>query len=241
MSVEPTIELPTYEYKTYQLDPSNPNFIFLAGKYAAISLRALTTDPESFTTAYSTEGALGVSEFLERLSRPDLSVFICVGHPASLPAEKHDIEHGIWVGMVTQIGPTPKKTFWLPESGTSEPLDDNLETKFHQTATWVDPAHRGKELSKQIIQAAVASAAETLTGDVEQVRIRAFRSPANQVSKGLYGSLGFPTAGKCTITEVMIGNGNPQYPFHGRTDWGDERMNTRMGIVMEKVVRKSNV
>jgi len=236
------MELPSLDftviYKTYRLDPAAPNFLFLAGKYAALSLLALTTNPEAFGVAYSTEASLSSSDFIKRLSRPNVDVFVCVAHAADLPSMHYDIEHGSWVGMVTQIGPTPKEIFWLRESGAPEPLSDELETKWHQTATWVDPLQRGKGIAKQLIEAAVDFATKSMTGAVRQVRVRAFTGPDNEISKKLYGGLGFLPVGKCTVAEAMLGNGNNMYPFRGRTDWTEELMQARIGVVMEKVVEK---
>lgn len=153
-----------------------------------------------------------------------------------------NVEKGAWVGMVTQIGPTPKSKFYLPLAGSEEPLGDDRETKFHQTGTWIDSSHRGKGLSKLVINAAVDWAIEeSWKGDKEQVRVRAITGPANAVSKGLYGGLGFPVVGKCTINEAMRANGNEMYPFHGRADWSEEMLNRRGGVVMEKVIKKGDV
>ncbi|KAF2669813.1 hypothetical protein BT63DRAFT_423802 [Microthyrium microscopicum] len=227
-----------FTYKSYRLDPKSPNFQFLAGKYAAISLQALSTDPGSFGVAYSTESTLGASEYAIRLSRPNIDVFICVAHAASLASELHDIEHGHWIGMVTQVGPTPKEVFWLRDSGAPEPLDDELETKWHHTGLWVDPAHRRKGISSQLIKAALEHAAKTLTGTVQQTRFRLFAAPGNEGSPGLYGSLGFTHVGKCTIPEAMAGNGNATYPFRGIEKWSEEELQRREGVILEKVIVK---
>lgn len=234
------IQLPTYTYKTYRLDPHSPNINFLAGKYASLSQRALTVDPGSFGVAYSTESAFSPSDYLARVSRPNVHLFVCVAHSSTLPEDQHTIEYGHWVGMITQIGPTPKEAFWMKLYGGAEPLDDALETKWHQTSTWIDPAHRGRGVAKQTIEAAVAYAAESMTGTVTQARIRAITGPDNMLSKALYGGRGFPVAGKCTILEAMVANGNSQYPFHGRTDWPEEIMKARIGVVMERIVKRSD-
>lgn len=167
-----------------------------------------------------------------------MQIFICVAHPAALPAAQHAIEHGEWIGMVTQLGPTPKAAYWLPDAGAPEPADDATETKWHQTATWIDPAHRGRGVAKLLIEAGVAHARESLRGTVEQARLRAFTGPNNAVSKSLYGSRGFPAVGFCTIREAVVGNGNEEFGFLGRKDWPGSMMDDRLGVLMEKVVRR---
>ncbi|KAF2436778.1 hypothetical protein EJ08DRAFT_2591 [Tothia fuscella] len=230
-------DIPTYKYRTFRLDASSPNLPFLAGKYAAVSLCAYITNPESFGVAYSTEGSLDPLDFVQRLSRPSFNIFICVAHPGTLLVEKETIEHGHWIDMVTLIDPTPKDVFWIRQSGASEPLDDSEETKFHQTATWMDPAHRGKGLSKQLINSAIDFATKSLDVKVKQLRMRAITGPTNEQSKRLYGGLGFSIVGGCTISEVMFADGNARYPFRGRTDWEEDVMIRRNGAVMERLIR----
>jgi GNAT superfamily N-acetyltransferase len=231
---------PEFTFKTYRIDPLSPNFAFLTGKYAAISLAALTTDPKSFGMAYHTEASFAPSQWAQRLSRPNVHVFICVAHPPNLAPELHTIEHGVWCGMVTQIQ-SRKSIYWLPETGADEPLEDALETHWHQTATWIDPAYRGKGVAKQLIETGVAYAADTIKGSVQQARVRAFTTPHNEASKKLYFSRGFPAVGLCTVREAITGNGNADYGLLGRWDWPDEIMKRRLGVVMEKVVKKEVV
>jgi GNAT superfamily N-acetyltransferase len=246
----------TFIYKTYRIDPNSTNFPFLAGKYSALSLEALSTDPESFGIAYSSEAALNPTDVLRRLSRPNANVFVCVAHPSNLDPKLQDIEHGVWIGMVTQIGPTPKDIYWLPprleihemetgpapDPGNPEPLDDALETKWNHTGTWTHPAHRGKKVAKQMIEAAIAYAYESMTGDVTQIRVRCFTGPDNKSSISLYGSLGFSIVGKCSIAEAMVGNGNSGYPFQGRPNKEWENVwHARLGVAIERVVKKGEL
>jgi hypothetical protein len=123
--------LVAFTYRTYCLDPTSSNIPFLSGKFSSISLRALITDPASFGMAYFTEATFTPADWIRRITRPNIHIFICVAHPADLPDELMSIENGDWVGMITQIGPTPKEGYLLPESGAPEPLSDDLETKWY--------------------------------------------------------------------------------------------------------------
>ena len=241
MAGKPFDEPMSFNYKTYGLDARSPNLAFLTGKYAALSLRALTTDPHSFGMTYGTEASFSPSDWAKRVSRLNVHLFICVAHPPNLPVECQDIEHGAWVGMVTQIGSTPKSIFWLPDSGCPEPLEDDLETHWHQTATWIDPSHRGRGLAQQIIETAVKSVAQSIVGSVKQARVRAFIGPYNEASKKLYGSRGFLQTGNCTIAEAMDANGNKEYLFQQGVEITEEMMNQRMGVIMERFVRRKDL
>lgn len=169
-----------------------------------------------------------------------MHIFIVVAHPGDLPESKMDIEKGAWVGMVTQIGPTPKEEYWLPESGCPEPSSDSVETRFHHTGTWIDHAHRGKGLSKLLIRTALDWAESTsfVRERIEKVRFRAIMGPTNDLSTALYGKFGFERCGRCTISEAMKANGNEGIPFQGRTDWPEEFLSGREGVVVERLVRK---
>lgn len=228
----------TFTYKIYRLDPLSSDLPFLTGKYSAISLQALLTDPGSFGMAYETEAAFTVSDWTRRLTRPNVHIFICVAHSeASSPSLPISILHGAWVGMVTQIGPTPRSIYELPHSGAPEPLDDAYETHWHHTGTWIDPAHRGRGVAKQLIETAVAYATESNGVDgVRQARIRLFTGPDNMTSVGLYGSRGFSKVGFVTIPEAVAGNGNGEYGFLGRTEYTENDRNDRLGIILERVV-----
>jgi GNAT superfamily N-acetyltransferase len=227
-----------YIYKTYRLDPLSPNFSFLTGKYAAISMAALTTDPTAFGMSYTTEASFTPADWAKRLSRTNVHVFICVAHPLNLAPELYDVEHGSWVGMVTQIGSTPKSVYWLPESGAEEPLDDGVETHWHQTATWNEPAHRGRGIGKQLVETAVAYASKSIVGDIQQARVRAFARPGNEASRRLYVGRGFVHVGSVTLGEAIVANGNAEFGFLGRFDWPESLVKRRAGMLMEMVVRK---
>jgi GNAT superfamily N-acetyltransferase len=230
----------TYTYRTYLLptSPNSPNISFHTGKFSALSLLALSTDPTSFGMSYHTECTFTPQIWHTRLTRPNIQIFICVAHPSTLPEELMTIDHGSWVGMVTQIGPTGKEAYWLgSESGCPEPEGDEVETKWHQTALWVHPEHRGKGVAGLLIQKGVDYARGSLRGEVKQARIRAFTGPQNEGSKKLYGGKGFPVTGKCTIREAVGANGNAEWGFWGRWDWGAEMLDSRLGVVMERVVK----
>ena len=234
----PTPQPLTYTYKTYLLPPHSPHLPFLTGKFSALSLRALSTDPASFGMSYSTECTFTPAVWTTRIIRPNIQIFICVAHPSDLPLSQQSIEHGDWIGMVTQIGSTGKSEFWIRDAGAPEPLGDAEETKWHQTALWIEPAHRGKGVAKLLIEVGVDYAKRSLVGSLRQARIRAFTGPSNEGSMGLYASRGFPAVGKCTITEAVVANGNEEFGFWGRWDWNAEMMGMRMGVVMERVVRR---
>lgn len=139
---------------------------------------------------------------------------------------------------MSQLGPTTKEEYWLPENGCPEPLPDSVEMRFHHTGTWIDHAHRGKGLSKLLIKAALDWAGSTsfeMEG-IGQVRFRAIIGPTNDLCMSLYGKFGFVRCGKSTIPEAMKANGNDGLPFQGRTDWSKEFLSGREAVVVERVI-----
>ena len=103
-------------------------------------------------------------------------------------------------------------------------------------------------LAGKLIEYAVQSAARHGTGAngnvasaVEETRVRAFTGPTNEASLALYGRCGFERVGKCTIAEAMVANGNEGMPFHGRSDWGEDELGMREGVMVERVVHGKGV
>jgi RimJ/RimL family protein N-acetyltransferase len=125
------------------------------------------------------------------------------------------------------IGPTPKEEYWIKESGGVEPAHDSIELKYHHTAAWIHPAHRGKGLSVRMVESAIGYA-EVMAckgGNSYSVRIRASTTARNTASLKLYEKCGFKRQGLCTYPEAMKANGNEEYyPALGLTeDEGKQR------------------
>jgi ribosomal protein S18 acetylase RimI-like enzyme len=96
------------------------------------------------------------------------------------------------------LGPFAKENYELRESGGPEIGDDSVESKWHMTAVFNSPNHRGKGVAKMLIQAAV-DFAEREAGEGRKSRVRIMIKPTNFVVKKLYEALGFVDAGRCTL------------------------------------------
>lgn len=189
-------------------------------------------------------------------------------HPAGLAEEDLSIEGGEWVGQVLMLGPQRREVYELKDSeGPDLGADgqaEGEETRWHLTALYADPGHRGQGVAKQLVNAAVAFAkgydpskeqadpvAELLANGVptaaervvngehkkgpKRVRVRLFSRPDNEAALGMYQHLGFENAGKCTLAEALTGNGDAdQLPKDG--GWSDPgRFHNRKGVVMERI------
>lgn len=244
---------PNSIYSVHRIIPTSPSFPKLASLFSELRLRALIASPVSFSSTYELESTFTPKEWQARLSRPGVHIFVAVAYPPNTPAEKQTIENGEWVGKVTLLGPTIKDVYELPESGGPTPASDEEETKWQMTALYSEPAHRGKGLGKKIIESALqfARSYSASSHDAEmngtansfqsarkakQIRARIMIHPDNTVVVKMYQDLGFVDAGKCTLREAYVTNGDAHLLPEGGGP--PERYDSRRGLVME-VLRKT--
>ena len=225
----------SYIYKIHHLPTSDPALLaFLAGKFAALRLSALTVSASSFSSTFEIESAFNAPHWVKRLQRPSTHFFIAVAYSPNAPPEQQTIDAGDWVGSVTLLGAFPKDKFELTKSGGTVIGEDDVESKWQITAVYSSPGHRGKGLAKLLIRGAEEFATRE-AGERKRCRMRIMIHPDNAVVKKLYYDLGFVDAGMCTLAEAYISNGDSEMlpPDGGASE--PERYDRRAGLVMEKV------
>jgi GNAT superfamily N-acetyltransferase len=221
-------------YKIHLLPATDPVLQpFLAGKFASLRLSALTVSAPAFSSTFEIESALTASDWIARVQRPSVSHLIAVAYASDTSSELQTIDRGDWIGSATLIGPITKEAYELRESGGPEIGGDDVETRWQMTAVFNAPQHRGKGIAKMLINGALEFAAKESKG--REYRTRIMIHPRNVVVKKLYEGLGFVDAGKCTLAEAYISNGDANMlPLDGGTSAPEKYLN-RLGTVMEKV------
>lgn len=224
----------SYIYKVHLCPASDPVLLpFLAGKFASLRLSALTVSAPAFSSTFEIESKFTASEWIARLQRPSVHYLIAVAYASDTTPEQHTIDRGDWIGSATLIGPILKETYELPESGGPEIGGDDTETRWQMTAVFNAPQHRGKGLAKVLINGALEFVSKESKGRASRTRIMIH--PRNIVVKKLYEGLGFVDAGKCTLAEAYISNGDSNMlPLDGGTSDAEKYLN-RLGTIMEKV------
>ena len=133
-----------------------------ADAFRAVRLDALRLHPEAFGTAYEEEAALDRAQFAERLSAPGFARFGAFD------------EQGRLVGLVgLRI-----------ESGVKQ------RHKAHLFSMYVDAAHRGGGLARQLVEAVIAAAR-----DAGAVVLHLTVTVGNEPAQRLYRRMGFATYG----------------------------------------------
>jgi ribosomal protein S18 acetylase RimI-like enzyme len=236
-----TTSPPQYIYKTLRIPPNSPH---LATKYRATKLAALTTSPTSFAVTLADESLHPPSTWQARLTPPSI-ILVCV---ATTPTEDALSEEDLllereWIGFATIRGPLSwENLFFLPESGQPVPADVDAETMWHLCNVYTSPAHRRRGISTRLISAATEIArahTKELQGAKQmRARIRLFCSPKNEVVVSLYAGLGFVEAGRITLEEAFVANGDEGVLPRDResTEMLRERWKGRGGLAMERVV-----
>lgn len=224
----------SYIYKIHHLPTTDLDLLsFLAGKFAALRLSALTVSAAAFSSTFGIESAFTAAQWKARLQRPLVHTFIAVAYaPTTLP-EQQTIDAGDWVGSATLLGPFPMSRYFLPESGGPVLGEDDAETKWQMTAVYNNPEHRGKGIAKMLIKGALEFAEEK--GEGKKMRVRIMIHPDNIAVKKLYDGLGFEEAGRCTLAEAYLSNmDDDMVPADGGKS-NPEKYMRRAGLIMERL------
>ncbi|KAH8797351.1 hypothetical protein F5884DRAFT_848306 [Xylogone sp. PMI_703] len=224
-----------YIYKIHHLPTADPTFLaFLAGKFAALRLSALTVSAAAFSSTFAAESTFTAQLWADRLKRDQLHTFIAVAYAPSTKPEQQTIDAGAWVGSATLIGPVPKTRYELAESGGPPIGEDDMESKWQMAAVYNSPEHRGKGVAKMLINTAINFAEKE--GKGSRTRVRIIIHPDNIVVKRLYDGLGFIDAGRCTLVEAYVTNMDDDMVPPDRGESDPEHYLRRGGLIMEKIL-----
>ncbi|KAH7066353.1 putative GNAT family acetyltransferase [Paraphoma chrysanthemicola] len=222
------------EYSYIRIDPESQLLSRLAQNYKALRLSALQQSPSSFSSTYDIESRFPDEWWESRLQIPGRETFICVANGASSSADE-------WVAQVTLIGPVPASSYRLPEAAQQPPVGpDEEEEKWQMLSLYTLPTHRGKGIAKalcreafQWLQAPAASKPRP-----ELIRVRIMVKPENVATVQMYQSLGFTDAGRCTLAEALVANGDEALV---PADGGGDKFQTRAGLIMSMPLHRHKV
>ena len=198
-----------YDYSFFRIAKDNAIVSSSANKYKQLRLQALSVAPTSFSSTYEIESALPDTEWVNRLAAIGKETFICAATPTkNNPASSQDSEHSIWVGQLTLRGPQSPEDFTLPEeSGQKKPTEEENKELWQMLSLFTLPDHRGHGLGKRLCQEALNYLA-SYRESPRKVWVRLMVKPENHATVSLYRRLGFAEAGKCTLAEAMVANGD---------------------------------
>ncbi|OQE32510.1 hypothetical protein PENFLA_c001G04928 [Penicillium flavigenum] len=218
-----------YDYSFFRI--AKDNAIALSAKnYKQLRLQALSVAPASFSSTYEIESALTNTEWVNRLAAPGRETFICAARSRkSHLLSSQDSERNIWVGQLTLRGPQSPEDFTLPEeSGQKKPTEEGDKELWQMLSLFTLPDHRGQGLGKRLCQEALNYLA-LYRETPSKVWVRLMVKPENHATVSLYRGLGFGEAGKCTLAEAMIANGDKDLLPE---DISGEKYSSRSGLIM---------
>ncbi|KAL3444610.1 hypothetical protein BJX65DRAFT_310796 [Aspergillus insuetus] len=225
-----------YTYSFFRIATDN-NIASSAEKYKQLRLTALTVAPGSFSSTYEIESALEDTEWVDRLAADGRETFVCAASPISTEdkdSSSHSririSEEGIWVGQLTLRGPQSAEDFILPEaSGQPTPTDGGGDIECWQMLSlFTLPHHRGQGLGKRLCREALNYL--SLYGESpRKVWVRLMVKPENHATVSLYRGLGFADAGKCTLAEALVANGDEDLL---PADISGQKYSSRSGLIM---------
>ncbi|KAJ5726226.1 Acyl-CoA N-acyltransferase [Penicillium malachiteum] len=222
-----------YEYSFFRISKID-GIDASAQKYRELRLQALKTSPGSFSSTYEIEAAFNHTDWVNRLTIPGREVFICAATPTDQDASRpSDIQ---WVGQVTLRGPASSADFELPaEAGQPPQRPDDEEERWQMLSLFTLPDHRGRGLGGKLCQASI-DYLRSYKSFPRTVQVRLIVKAGNDVTVALYQRLGFIHAGKATLVEALIANGDE----HLISKDGNETIHTvRQGLIMLSRVLRS--
>ncbi|CAI7673654.1 unnamed protein product [Penicillium bialowiezense] len=180
-----------------------------AQKYRELRLKALQTSPGSFSSTYEIEAAFTDDEWIDllllyqdRLTVPDREVFICAATPID-PSQDTQ-----WVGQVTLRGPASSADFELPAEADQPPQrSDEEEERWQMLSLFTLPEYRGHGLGSKLCQASIEYL-RSYKSSPRDIQVRLIVKAGNDVTVELYRRLGFVHAGRATLVEALIANGD---------------------------------
>lgn len=208
-----------------------------AEKYRELRLKALQTSPGSFSSTYEIESAFTDAEWVDRLTVPDREVFICaatsIGHDTSNPSTTQ------WVGQVTLRGPASSADFELPSEADQPPQRaDDEEERWQMLSLFTLPEYRGHGLGSKLCQASIEYL-RSYRCSPRDVQVRLIVKAGNVATVELYRRLGFVHAGRATLVEALIANGDEHLIPKDRSS---NMYTQRQGLIMiSRVSRESCV
>lgn len=199
-------------------------------KYKQLRLQALSVAPTSFSSTYAIESSFPDTEWVNRLSANWKETFICAAKPTQTNLSDSQIqEQSTWVGQLTLRGPQSLEDFILPEeSGQKKPRDEGDQELWQMLSLFTLPNHRGRGLGKRLCQEALSYLA-LYQDSPREVWVRLMVKPENHATVSLYRGLGFVEAGKCTLAEALVANGDKDLLPE---DIRGEKYTLRSGLIM---------
>ncbi|KAJ5619010.1 Acyl-CoA N-acyltransferase [Penicillium lagena] len=222
-----------YNYSFFRVSKTDGVYAS-AQKYRELRLKALKTSPGSFSSTYDIEAAFIYADWVDRLTVPDREVFICAATPFG-----HDplCPDGIqWVGQVTLRGPATSVDFELPlEAGQPPQRSDEEEERWQMLSLFTLPEHRGRGLGSKLCQASL-DYLRSYRPSPREIQVRLIVKAGNDVTVELYRRLGFIHAGRATLVEALIANGDEHLI---PKDLSSEKYSERQGLIMISRVSRS--
>ncbi|KAJ5825663.1 Acyl-CoA N-acyltransferase [Penicillium riverlandense] len=205
-----------------------------AQKYRELRLKALKTSPGSFSSTYDIEAAFTDAERVDRLTVPDREVFICAATPWGRdPLCPSGIQ---WVSQVTLRGPSSSADFELPpEAGQPPQRSDKEEERWQMLSLFTLPEHRGRGLGSKLCQASLDHL-RSYRSSPREIQVRLIVKAGNDVTVELYRRLGFIHAGRATLVEALIANGDEHLIPKERNS---AKYSERQGLIMISRISRS--
>ncbi|KAI9926193.1 hypothetical protein MW887_004656 [Aspergillus wentii] len=216
-----------YNYSFHHISKDQDQITTSIQRYKALRLKALLLSPTSFSSTYAIESAFADAEWASRLTADERETFVCAA--TLVNCEQGSSNEPEWVAQVTLRGPLSKDEFTLPDdSGQPAPRADDKEERWQMLSLFSLPDHRGMGIGKQLCREALGYL-RSYRNQPGTVRVRLMVKPEKQDIVDFYRRLGFVEAGRSTLVEALIANGDESLL---PDDTRGEKYTTRGPVIM---------
>jgi GNAT superfamily N-acetyltransferase len=167
------------------------------------------------------------------VTRSGSSVFVRKGKQTFVCAASH-VSSGVteWVAQVTLRGPLDRSQYDLPKESRQPSPDPGVTELWQMLSLFKLPEHRGRGLGKRLCQEALLYLENEKPAT--SILVRLMVKPQNTATVHLYQSLGFDDAGRCTLAEALVANGDDKLlpdDYANRVEYI-----TRTGLIMTRQI-----
>ncbi|KAJ5682415.1 hypothetical protein N7462_005580 [Penicillium macrosclerotiorum] len=188
------------------------NIALSARKYRDLRLKALLASPASFSSTYEIESAFTDAEWIKLLTADGRETFICA---TICPQDdtQQGSHHAEWVGQVTIRGPLTHElslqNCTLEEANASGTI--NGYERWQMLSLFTFSQFRGQGLGKRLCQETFGFI-KAYRSQPDTAQVCLIVKSDNLTAIKLYERLGFHHAGRCTLVDALIANGEDLIP-----------------------------
>jgi ribosomal protein S18 acetylase RimI-like enzyme len=230
-------------YTVIRIPASSQRITELVIKFRDTKLAAIKADPEGNFARFEVESQLPDSVWKARLAG-NTNFLVCVTTTDASLSPEDVLLQGDWAGYAALRERVSYEQYYAaPEMNQPVPEHPELEERWHLYDLYTLPAHRGRNVAKQLMDGCIALVENALTMDdsSKKARIRLMANPTRSWLIDWYRRFGFIEGGRANLRQGFVANGMQDSVPKDTTSTQDlrDRWETPFGLIMERVLESA--